>query len=94
MGSKISVSLLAPGPVKTEIFRESPPQASQQFHATVTQLLDQAGLTPDEFAPLVFAAIDRGDYWIIPQPEHFDERFTARNAIIAKRAMPEFFRAR
>lgn len=91
LGSKISVSLLAPGPVKSGIFREPPPGPAQHFHAGMTAMLEEHGLTADEFAPLVFAAIDRGDYWIIPQPAAFDDGFAARTAIIAARQPPQFY---
>lgn len=91
LGSKISVSLLAPGPVKSGIFREAPPGPAQTFHAAMLAMLDENGLTPDEFAPLVFAGIDRGDYWIIPQPDAFDDGFAARNATITARDQPQFY---
>lgn len=91
LGSKVSVSLLAPGPVKSGIFREPPPGPAQQFHGAMIAMLEAHGLTADEFAPLVFAAIDRGDYWIIPQPEALDQGFAARNAIIAARQFPQFY---
>ena len=87
---QIKVSLLAPGPVKTAIFREKPSDASTQFHGMMTQMLDAKGLTPDEFAHRVFAAIDKGEYWIVPQPEMLDPLLQARNQIIAKRADPIF----
>jgi NAD(P)-dependent dehydrogenase (short-subunit alcohol dehydrogenase family) len=91
LGSKVSVSLLAPGPVKSEIFREPPPGPAQHFHAAMTAMLDEHGLTADEFAPLVFDAVARGDYWIIPQPAALDHGFAARNAIIAERRQPQFY---
>jgi NAD(P)-dependent dehydrogenase (short-subunit alcohol dehydrogenase family) len=89
--TKIDVSLLAPGPVKSQIFRETPPDAAQQFHGVMTSMLEENGLEPDAFAPLVFDAIARGDYWIIPQPETFDDGFAARNDIITKRSPPVFY---
>ncbi|MGB5076142.1 MAG: SDR family NAD(P)-dependent oxidoreductase [Sphingorhabdus sp.] len=91
LGSKIAVSLLAPGPVKSGIFREAPPGPAQQFHAKMLELLFENGMSPDQFAPLVFDAIERGDYWIIPQPEGFDEGFATRNAIISERRQPQFY---
>lgn len=91
--SKVAVSLLAPGPVKSDIFREAPPQASKGFHDAMTGMLDENGLTPDEFAPLVFDAVARGDYWIIPQPEALDQGFAARNAAITARQPPQFYLA-
>jgi NAD(P)-dependent dehydrogenase (short-subunit alcohol dehydrogenase family) len=89
--TEISVSLLAPGPVKSQIFREQPSEASRDFHGVMTSMLDANGLTPDAFAPLVFDAIERGDYWIIPQPETFDDGFHARNDSIEKRRQPTFY---
>lgn len=91
LGTKIQVSLLAPGPVKSGIFREPPPDAAEQFHAAMTTMLEQNGLEPDAFAARVFDAIDRGDYWIIPQPEAFDEGFAARIETITKRLAPAFY---
>lgn len=91
LGSNIEVSLLAPGPVKSQIFREVPPAAAHQFHDLMTNMLDQNGLDPDYFAALVFDAIARGDYWIIPQPDAFDDGFAARNDIITTRSPPMFY---
>lgn len=89
--SQVQVSLLAPGPVKSEIFREAPTEASKGFHDVMTGMLDANGLTPDAFAPLVFDAIDRDDYYIIPQPEALDDGFAARNAAITAREAPRFY---
>lgn len=89
--SKIEVSLLAPGPVKSGIFREPPPHASTQFHHAMTGMLDQYGLTGDEFAPLVFDAIGRGDYWIVPQPEALEPGLSNRHAAIQSRQPPPFY---
>ena len=91
IGSQISVSLLAPGPVRSQIFREPPSDASQGFHDQMTHMLDAHGMMPDDFAALVFDAVLRGDYWIIPQPEAFDDAFRARNDNIAQRKPPRFF---
>ena len=87
---QIKVSLLAPGPVKTAIFRETPSDASAQFHGMMTHMLDENGLTADEFANLVFASIDKGEYWIVPQPEMLDPLLQTRNKIIETRADPIF----
>ncbi len=89
--SPVAVSLLAPGPVKTGIYRESPSSASSRFVDRLMELTEANGITPDEFAPLVFDAIDRGEYWIIPQPEGFDAGFRARNELITARRPPQAF---
>lgn len=92
-GSPISVSLLAPGPVKTGIFREPPMDASRPFHAAMTAMLDLYGLSADALADIVFAGIDRADYWIIPQPETLDADLQKRTAGILARETPQFYAA-
>ncbi|RGE45362.1 SDR family NAD(P)-dependent oxidoreductase [Comamonas testosteroni] len=87
---QVKVSLLAPGPVKTAIFRETPSDASAQFHGMMTHMLDKNGLSADEFAARVFASIDKGEYWIVPQPEMLDPLLQTRNKIIETRADPIF----
>lgn len=91
LGSQIEVSLLAPGPVKTAIFREPAPESAAQFQQFMHTLLESQGLTPDQFAPLVFDAIERGDYWIFPQPESLEPTFSVRNAAILAGRFPEYF---
>ena len=56
----------------------------------MTHMLDENGLDADEFARLVFEAIDRGEYWIVPQPQMLDPLLEARNKIIAERTNPVF----
>jgi NADP-dependent 3-hydroxy acid dehydrogenase YdfG len=91
VGSKVRAALLAPGPVKTEIFRETPTSASGAFHGMMTEMLDVHGLTPDQFAPLVFDGIARGDFWLVPQPEGLDKPLKARTDMILSRAQPTFY---
>jgi NAD(P)-dependent dehydrogenase (short-subunit alcohol dehydrogenase family) len=88
----VGVSLLAPGPVKTGIFNDpfgkSSDAATKGFVDSLRAMLEQHGLTPDEFAARVFAGIDANRYWLIPQPEAFDEAFRQRNERIAARIDP------
>jgi len=93
LGSKIGVSLLAPGPVKSGIFREAPPEQAEGFHTTMTSMLEQHGMSGDEFAPLVLDAVERGEYWIFPQPEALEPTFSNRNQAIVERKAPQFFTA-
>ena len=65
--------------------------ASAGFVDAMRSAVDEHGLSPDEFAARAFAAIHRGDYWIVPQPEALDPPLAARNAIIAERRTPTFF---
>jgi hypothetical protein len=54
-------------------------------------MLASEGIDADEFAARVFESIDRGDYWIIPQPEALDAGWRARNEAIAARRAPQFY---
>ena len=54
-------------------------------------MLEQNGLTGDEFAPLVLDAVERGEYWIFPQPEALEPTFSNRNQAIVERKTPQFF---
>lgn len=88
----VGVSLLAPGPVKTGIFSDpfdgEANAATKAFVDNMVTMTEQFGLTPDEFAVRVFESIEAGNYWLIPQPETFDEPFTARNTLISSRSQP------
>ncbi len=90
-GSPVAVSLLAPGPVKTGIFREPPMAAARPFHAAMVAMLEAYGLTAEALAAIVFAGIDRGDYWIIPQPETLDADLQKRISGILAREAPHFY---
>ncbi len=91
MDSKVQVSLLAPGPVKSAIMDEKAPTQTAEFMTVMRGMNDAHGMTPDEFAPLVFAAIDRGEYWIIPQPEILDTALQERTEMILGRTPPVSF---
>ena len=88
----VGVSLLAPGPVTSGIFNDPfgadiRPEV-QQFVDYLRVLLTQHGLSPDEFAELVYAAIADGTFWIIPQPHAFDDGFRKRVEDILARRNP------
>lgn len=91
LDSNVAVSLLAPGPVKSAIFGQEAGRGEARFAGVMQAMLDANGLDPGEFAERVFAAIDRGDYWIVPQPEALNPALATRNAIIAERRPPQFF---
>lgn len=86
----VGVSLLAPGPVITGIFDDpfgavSDP-ATEQFVTQMRSLTQQHGVTPDVFAERVFAALRKGEFWIVPQPEALDEALRAKtDGILARR---------
>jgi len=88
----IAVSLLAPGPVHSAIFKNSfagpVHPATKGFVDYLQEMSDEHGMAPDAFAGLVFAGIERGDYWIIPQPETLDPLLEQRNSIIRERRKP------
>ena len=90
LGAPVGISLLAPGPVSSGIFNDPfgavvRPEV-QQFVDYLRVLLTDNGLSPDEFAELIFAGIQDGKFWIIPQPHAFDDGFRKRvDDILARR---------
>lgn len=90
----ISVSLLAPGPVRSAIFDDpfggEVHSATQGFVDHLRSMIGEHGLDPEPFAALVFDAIARGDYWIVPQPEALDPMLEERHRMIKARAAPRF----
>ncbi len=91
MGSKVQVSLLAPGPVKSAIMDEKAPAETSEFMTMLREMNEEHGLTPDEFAPLVFEAIERDEYWIVPQPDTLDPALRDRTEMILERRPPTGF---
>lgn len=90
-GSKVEVSLLAPGPVKSAIMDEPAPAQTADFMAMLRGMSDENGMSPGELAALVFEAIGRGEYWIIPHPEMLDEPLRDRTRMIIDRSLPTSF---
>lgn len=95
--SPVTASVLCPGEVATGIFNSdrlrpeeerntlgSPEE--QQLHDAVAGGV-QAGLDPDEFAARVFAGIEAGRFWLLPQPE-FKPMLERRNASILDETNP------
>ena len=60
--------------------------AERQFHKLMTEGVAQ-GLTPDDFATRVFAGIEEGKFWLLPQPE-FKHMFGLRTDSIHEEANP------
>jgi short-subunit dehydrogenase len=94
LSAPIAVSLLAPGPVRSAIFDDpfsgNIHPATQKFVDALRTMIGQHGMDPEPFAAAVFDAIERGDYWIVPQPEALDPMLEQRHKMIAERAQPRF----
>ncbi|MFZ6048543.1 SDR family NAD(P)-dependent oxidoreductase [Pseudomonas sp. CR3202] len=94
LDAPIGVSLLAPGPVQSGIFDDPFGDAPEQpavrgFVDQLRGMLQENGLSPDEFAQRVFAGINEGRYWLLPQPELLDEALKARTEGILTRREPQ-----
>lgn len=93
IGAPVRVSLLSPGPVKSGIFDDpfgpnvSP--AAAAFVDTMRSMLNANGLTPDEFAELVYEGLAEGRYWLFPQPETIDAPFQHRVTSMMDRVNPQ-----
>ena len=92
IGAPISVSLLAPGPVKTGIFRDpcgpEAGDATRGFVAQLVQMTEQYGISPEELAERAFAGIADNRFWLIPQPEALDDALRGRTESILARSTP------
>lgn len=92
-GYKVSAALLAPGPVRTDIFRETTRMTSDEhISATVGQMRDYTygeGIDPEELARRAFAGIDAGHFWLIPQPEVLDDMYRDRLEKLFARETPQ-----
>jgi NAD(P)-dependent dehydrogenase (short-subunit alcohol dehydrogenase family) len=88
LGSQIEVSLLAPGPVKTNILGEAAPGSTEMLMDKMRSMTDRKGMDADSFAKIVFQAIDAGQFWIVPQPESLDPRVRKRTEDILLRRAP------
>ncbi len=80
--SKVRVSLLAPGPVKSAIMDEQAPPQTADFMDMLRGMNDENGMSPEQLAEIVFCAVERGDYWIFPHPEMLDAPLRNRTEMI------------
>ncbi|MCU1750103.1 SDR family NAD(P)-dependent oxidoreductase [Pseudomonas sp. 6D_7.1_Bac1] len=70
LGAPVSVSVLCPGPVASEIMASN--QVADAAGSSFSQLLDSSirqGMTPTELAEVVFSAIDDKRFWILPHKD-------------------------
>jgi len=86
--SKVRVSLLAPGPVKSAIMDEQAPPQTADFMDMLRGMNDENGMSPEQLAEIVFCAVERGDYWIFPHPEMLDAPLRNRTEMIVGRRSP------
>lgn len=93
----VSASVLCPAEVATGIWESDrlrpkaqrnvlASQAEQASHDMIARGV-AAGLKVDEFAERVFAGIDAGNFWLLPQPE-FKPMFAARNQSVLDETDP------
>lgn len=91
--TKVSVSLLAPGAVRSGIYSDPRTDAFdtavQQSVAAMSAFTDGTGLDADEFGRWVFEGIDAGRFWLIGQPEFFLPLIGARTERILADCKPE-----
>jgi len=72
VNAPIQVSVIMPGPVATRIFKDSDKVADPMVlhHQRMMQnMLDQAGIMPDQAAQTIFNQLAAGQFWISTHPE-------------------------
>ncbi|WP_433769882.1 SDR family NAD(P)-dependent oxidoreductase [Pseudomonas putida] len=90
LGSPVTVSVLCPGPVASEIMASN--QVADTAGASFNQLLDSTirqGMTPAELAAQVFAAIEEKRFWILPH-KGFKPALERRVHSILQETNPQF----
>ena len=91
--TNVSVSVLAPGPVATPIMQAAKQEALGDETQTLLDYLhanmQDIGLTPEAIAEVTFKAIENGQYWVFPHPEHLP-RIATRAQDISEIKDPTF----
>ena len=90
LGAPVSVSVLCPGPVASEIMASN--QVVDSAGSDFSQLLDSTirqGMTPAELAAQVFAAIAEKRFWILPH-KGFKPALERRVQSILEERNPQF----
>ena len=90
LGAQVSVSVLCPGPVASEIMASN--QGADSAGSEFRQLLDSTirqGMTPAELAAQVFAAIAEKRFWILPH-KGFKPALERRVQSILHETNPQF----
>jgi NAD(P)-dependent dehydrogenase (short-subunit alcohol dehydrogenase family) len=92
-GAKVAVSLLAPGPVRSNIYSDARisgfDAGTQQTVGAMAAYTDSAGDEPETFARWVFEGIDSNRFWLIGQAETFLPLIAARTERILAGINPE-----
>lgn len=88
----VAASVLCPGPVKTEIYRETLSMPGDTDSITAVERMRDytfgTGISPDELARRAFAGIDAEQFWIITHPEMVDDAYRRRSNAILERTIP------
>lgn len=90
LGAPVSVSVLCPGPVASEIMASN--QTVDMAGSSFSQLLDSTirqGMTPAELATQVFAAVAQKRFWILPH-KGFKPALERRVHSILEETNPQF----
>ena len=90
LGVPVSVSVLCPGPVASEIMASN--QVVDAAGSSFSQLLDSSirqGMTPSELAEQVFAAIAEKRFWVFPH-KGFKPALERRMQSILEETNPQF----
>lgn len=70
-GHPIGVSVLLPGPVRTNIFTDAAATgtAGEDLRSSLAAMLAEHGTSPDEVAALALDAVERDQFWVHPHPD-------------------------
>lgn len=93
--SKIGVSVLCPGPVKTGIAdwdrygKASDAESAAYGQGRLKAMIAERGMEPAELAAFTFKAIEENRFWVFPH-DHFKGAFEARAKSVMNETNPRF----
>jgi NAD(P)-dependent dehydrogenase (short-subunit alcohol dehydrogenase family) len=89
--ANIAVSVVTPGPVSTLIFEDAvalEKEGADAYRTTMRTMLRDQGMTPDQAAAIIFAAVAEERFWIFTHPEMMEEIVTRRADMILNATPP------
>lgn len=91
-GAPITVSVVNPGPVATEIFEdavalEGAPGADG-YRSSMRAMLRDQGISADQTAAIIFDGVANGRFWIFPHPQMVADAVTRRADCIRNQEPP------
>ena len=91
---QVKVSVICPGPVSTSIVAKTSLAAGSSdasaHQKRMGEMVDNSGMTGDQAAEIIFAAVQRGDFWVSTHPDLLRDLADGRGRYLSALAEPSF----